>query len=442
MRDSILEEKETHVRYLIITMLFVASCFSYGDRAALAVAGVAMQKALALNPVKMGLLLSGFGWAYVAGQLPSGGLLDRFGSKRVYGISIVAWSICAFLIGLAGYAPAAMVFSIIFGLRLCSGLAQSPVFPGNGRVVAAWFPTAERGRASAIFNASQYFSLVAFGPLFGWLTTHYGWQSCFWFMGLFGMVLALAWWKLVFNVTEHPMISRPEIDCIEAGGGLVHMDQRSGLRRNPLTWAMFRQLLGQRMLVGIYIGQFCINTLTTFFLTWFPYYLVKVRHMTILQAGFASALPALCGFCGGILGGVFSDWLLQRGHSLTFARKLPIVAGMLLSVTMIACNYTKVQAVVMVLMSLAFFGKGFGALGWTVIADTSPKELVGVNGGVFNLFGNLSTITTPIVIGLLVNSKTGSFNSALVFVGLTALVAIFSYLVIVGDIKRLELKPV
>ena len=124
MRDSILEEKETHVRYLIITMLFVASCFSYGDRAALAVAGVAMQKALSLNPVKMGLLLSGFGWAYVAGQLPSGGLLDRFGSKRVYGISIVAWSICAFLIGLAGYAPAAMVFSIIFGLRLCSGLAQ------------------------------------------------------------------------------------------------------------------------------------------------------------------------------------------------------------------------------------------------------------------------------------------------------------------------------
>ena len=72
---------------------------------------------------------------------------------------------------------------------------------------------------------------------------------------------------------------------------------------------------------------------------------------------------------------------------------------MLLSVTMIACNYTNVQAVVMFLMSLAFFGKGFGALGWTVIADTSPKELIGVNGGLFNLFGNLAGITTPIVIG-------------------------------------------
>jgi nitrate/nitrite transporter NarK len=78
-------------------------------------------------------------------------------------------------------------------------------------------------------------------------------------------------------------------------------------------------------------------------------------------------------------------------------------------------------------------------LGWTVIADTSPKELVGVNGGVFNLFGNLSTITTPTVIGFLV-AKTGSFNDALVFVGATALVAIFSYVVIVGDIKRVELR--
>jgi ACS family glucarate transporter-like MFS transporter len=439
-RDKTAIEKETHIRYLIVSMLFIASCFSYGDRAALAVAGVQMEKALALNPMKMGWLLSGFGWAYVAGQLPAGGLLDRFGSKRVYGFSIVGWSICAFLIGVAGYAPLAWAFTLIFLLRLVSGLVQSPVFPGNGRIVAAWFPTSERGRASAFFNASQYFSLVAFGPLFGWLTTNYGWKSCFWFMGSFGLVLAFGWWKLIFNVTEHPMISRAEIECIETGGGLVHVDQKTGFRKSPLTWRTFRLLLSQRMLLGIYIGQFCINTLTTFFLTWFPTYLVKQRHMSLLHAGFAAAIPALCGFAGGILGGVCSDWLLRRGHSLTFARKTPIIAGMLLSIAMIGCNFTKAQVLVMVLMSLAFFGKGFGALGWTVIADTSPKELVGVNGGVFNLFGNLSTITTPTVIGFLV-AKTGSFNDALIFIGLTALLAIFSYLVIVGDIKRLDLKP-
>jgi ACS family glucarate transporter-like MFS transporter len=152
-------------------------------------------------------------------------------------------------------------------------------------------------------------------------------------------------------------------------------------------------------------------------------------------------LPALCGSIGGVLGGICSDALLRRGHSLTFARKAPIIAGMLLSVTMIACNYTNVQAVVMFLMSLAFFGKGFGALGWTVIADTSPKELIGLNGGLFNLFGNTAGITTPIIIGFIVQ-KTGSFNGALVFVAVTALMAIFSYVVIVGEIKRVNLTPV
>ena len=432
--------KATHVRYLILAMLFVASCFSYGDRVALSVAGSAMQHELALDPLKLGVLLSGFGYAYVLGQLPSGGLLDRFGSKRVYGISILCWTVCALLIGFTGYLPMAWIFSAIFTLRLLSGLAQSPVFPGNGRIVACWFPTAERGKASAIFNASQYFALVAFAPLFGWLTHRFGWQSCFYFMGVFGLVLAFAWWKTVYSAKDHPLCSEAEIDFIERGGALVNVDRttQTAPATNALTWNGVRELLQQRMLVGIYIGQFSITTLTYFFITWFPVYLVQARHMSILKGGVAVALPALCGSVGGVLGGITSDSLLRRGHSLTFARKAPIIGGMLLSMTMIACNFTNTQAVVMCLMSLAFFGKGFGALGWTVIADTSPKELIGLNGGLFNLFGNTAAITTPLIIGLIVK-RTHSYSGALVFVAGAALLAIISYVFIVGEIKRVSL---
>src|ERR1700750_553861 len=175
------EQRPTRIRYQIVLMLFVASCFSYGDRVMLSIAGISFSKDLHMDAVKLGYLFSGFSWAYVAGQLPAGGLLDRFGSKRVYGMSIILWSICASLAGFAGYLPAAAAFATIFGLRLVSGLVQSPVFPGNGRIVASWFPTAERGRASAIFNASQYFSLVAFAPVMGWLVHRYGWMACFWF---------------------------------------------------------------------------------------------------------------------------------------------------------------------------------------------------------------------------------------------------------------------
>ena len=52
---------------------------------------------------------------------------------------------CAILAGFAGYLPATAAFVVIFGLRLISGLVQSPVFPGNGRIVASWFPDVGAG---------------------------------------------------------------------------------------------------------------------------------------------------------------------------------------------------------------------------------------------------------------------------------------------------------
>ena len=431
------KRETTHVRYLIVFMLFVASTFSYGDRVVLSIAAVDLSRSLRLDALRLGYLLSGFGWAYVAAQLPAGGLLDRFGSKRVYGVSIICWSMAALLAGLTGYLPAVAAFYALFLLRLLSGLAQSPVFPGNGRIVAAWFPAAERGRASAIFNASQYFSLVIFAPIMGWIAHGWGWKQCFWFAGAIGLALAVAWFRVIDGVKTHPRISQAEIEYIDRGGGLASLDARNQSRGSTLKWRAVKWLLGNRMLVGIYLGQYCITTLTWFFLTWFPIYLSQSRHVSIVKVGFLAALPALCGFAGGILGGVTSDRLLRTGRSLTLARKVPIVLGMALAMTMVACNYVSTSMAVVALMSVAFFGKGFGALGWTVISDTSPKGMVGINGGLFNLIGNVAGVTTPIVIGAIVK-HTGSFQYALIFIAATALLAIVAYVPIVGEIKRLE----
>ena len=434
------EARETRIRYLIICILFAVSCFSFADRSALSQAVAMMPKDMDLSPQRMGYLLFGFGWAYALGQLPSGGLLDRFGSKRVYGIAIILWSFFAFLTGCAGYVTASAAFTAIFILRILSGLAQSPVFPGNGRIVAAWFPTSERGRASAIFNSSQYFALPIFAPIFGGLLHRFGWQSCFWFMGAVGASLTVVWFANIYGVKDHPRISPAEVETIERGGGLVNTDASAAAKKNTLTWSTVKMLLSYRMLVGVYIGQYCITTLTWFFLTWFPLYLAQARHMSVLKVGFAAAVPGLCGGFGGILGGIISDELLRRGCSLSFSRKLPIMAGMALSMTIIACNYASSQSIMLLFMSISFFGKGIGALGWTVISDTSPKGMIGMNGALFNLCGNLAGVTTPLIIGYIVE-KTHSYNGALVFVAVIAFCAIVSYGPIVGEIKRLELAP-
>lgn len=429
------------VRYGVVWLLFLATTVNYADRATLSITGSSLARDLGLDPVTMGYVFSAFGWAYVIGQIPGGWLLDRFGSKRVYVMSVLLWSLVTLLQGLVGVVPAAAAVTVLFGLRFLLGLAEAPSFPGNSRIVSAWFPTAERGTASAIFNSAQYFALVLFSPIMGAITHAYGWRYVFFVMGAIGIALAAWLARSIYSPAEDPRVSREELAYIERGGALVHLDQPQSAARDAggPSWAHVRQLLGSRMLLGVYVAQYCITTITYFFLTWFPVYLVEGRGMSILKVGFVASLPALFGFVGGIMGGLFSDALIRRGHSLTVARKTPIVAGMLLSVSMVGCNYVDAQWAVVGIMALAFFGKGIGALGWAVVADTSPRQIAGLSGALFNTFGNTAAITTPIIIGYLVKGS-GGFDGALVFVGANAIVAILAYLLVVGEIKRLELK--
>jgi len=436
--------KATHVRWSILTMLFIVTTVNYADRAAIAIAGPQIKQYLHMSSVEMGFVFSAFAWSYMLVQLPGGWLLDRFGSRITYFFSIFLWSVLTMMMGGVGFVGAGAAVAVLFGLRLLIGAAEGPAFPGNSRLTSAWFPAKERGTAAAVFNSSQYFATVLFAPIMGWLVHSYGWQSAFYLMGALGIVLAAIWLKVIYEPANHPRINAAEFQYLKDGGALVDLDNGAAAAHASLadSWVLVKRLMANRMLLGIYIGQYGISALTYFFLTWFPVYLVTERHMTILKAGFVSALPAIGGCCGGILGGVISGWLLQSGRTLTVARKVPIIIGLLLSMTMVICNFVSADWIVIAVMSLAFFGKGFGALGWAVVSDTSPKEGGGLSGALFNMFGNLAGITTPIVIGFILQA-TGSFAWALVFIGGNALVTIFAYLFIVGDIKRVDFsKPV
>jgi MFS transporter, ACS family, D-galactonate transporter len=88
----------------------------------------------------------------------------------------------------------------------------------------------------------------------------------------------------------------------------------------------------------------------------------------------------------------------------------------------------------LMIMSVAFFCQGLTNLGWTLISDVAPKNLMGLTGGVFNFAANLAGIITPVVIGIVV-SATGSFFGGLFYTGVVALIGALSYIFIVGDVK-------
>ena len=430
-------QKPSHARFWVIALLFLITTINYADRSTFSIAGAAASKDLGLGSVQMGVILSAFGWAYVLAQIPGGALLDRLGVKRVYVGAIVLWSIFTAVQGLVGLFGGFSILMTLFILRFLVGLAEAPSFPGNARIVAAWFPAAERGTASAIFNSAQYFALVAFAPIMSYLVHQFGWRSVFLFMGLLGIFAAFIFVRFIKNPTNHKGVNAAELAVIQSGE-TVSMEARAVGQKASFSWSRLRFLLTNRMLIGIYLAQYCVNVLTYFFVTWFPIYLVKERGMNIMQAGFSAALPALCGFAGGLIGGFVSDYLLKTTGNISLSRKIPIYAGMFLAMAIIACAYVQQAWMIVPLMAVAFFGKGIASLGWAVVSDVSPREYIGLAGGVFNMFGNAAGIVTPIVIGYIV-AVTGSFDMALVFVGLHCLVTILAFAFIVGPIQRLQI---
>jgi ACS family glucarate transporter-like MFS transporter len=110
---------------------------------------------------------------------------------------------------------------------------------------------------------------------------------------------------------------------------------------------------------------------------------------------------------------------------------------MSMGATLVLCNFTDSIWVVTLLMSLAIFGKGVVAVDWTLVSDTAPKQITGMAGGLFNMFGNFSGIFTPIVIGYIVQA-TGSFEGALYVVAGHALVGALAFLSM-GTLRKLEL---
>jgi ACS family glucarate transporter-like MFS transporter len=387
---GVVAERRIGVRIWMLGLILFLSIVAYADRSILSIAGSGIKQEFGLTTVKLGYILSAFSWAYVLGQVPGGLLLDSLGTKKVYAVTLALWSVSTFLIGFVGELARSVTTAVIlfFSLRFALGFIESPSFPANARITAMWFPKSERGRASALFSSSQYFAVAIFSPFAGWLVSDFGWPWPFFVLGAIGVLAAIVWMRFMDEPRKHPGMSQAELDYIIEGGALVDIDSIKERKARPaLSISVFKSLLTNRMLWCAYIGQYCIIALSYFFITWFPIYLVQARGMDIMQAGFATVAPSLFGFAGGISGGIISDYLIRIGWSVSWARKMPYVVGMLMASMLAFASFSDSNAIIIALMSFGFYGKGIaaGAGTWAVVSDTAPREAVGLAGSILTV---------------------------------------------------------
>jgi ACS family D-galactonate transporter-like MFS transporter len=352
------------------------------------------------------------------------------GARLTYFWSVGLWSVFTLLQGFASGLVSLMTF------RLALGVAEAPCFPTNSRILSTWFPQHERARATGAYSIGQYFGLAFLSPLLFWVVGAFGWRSLFVAAGLAGILFALVWLRLYRDPYESPSVNAAELAYIEAGGGLGQQAVRT-----PFRWRNIVRLLRHRQILGASIGQFAGNSTLVFFLTWFPTYLAVERHMEWIKVGFYAVLPFIAASAGVVTGGIVSDLLIKHTGSANLGRKLPILVGLLLASSIVLANFVDSNEVVIAVLSVAFFGQGMVNLGWTLITDVAPKNLLGLTGGVFNLCANLAGIVTPLVIGFIVD-RTGSFFYALAYIAVIAIIGALSYIFVLGDVKRVEIANV
>jgi ACS family D-galactonate transporter-like MFS transporter len=422
----------TRTRFMILALVSGGTMINYLDRSVMGIAAPSISADLGLNAAMMGLVFSAFSWTYAASQIPGGILLDRLGTKFTYWLALTLWSLFT---GLQGLAQGLLS---LLGLRLLVGAAEAPCFPTNSRVVATWFPQQERARATGIYTFAEYVGLAFLSPLLFWVLHAYGWRFLLFAVGTVGVLYGLVWWKKFHEPHESTTANRAELDYIAEGGGVVDGSQRA----TRFAWSQIPALLKHRNMLGICLGQFACNSTNVFFLTWFPTYLVTERHMPWLKVGLIAVLPFIAASVGTLFGGWLSDFLLRRGVSLNVARKLPVITGLLTASVIVAANYVESDALVVVILCIAYFAQGMSALAWMIVSDIAPKGLLGLSGGLFNLFANAAGIVTPLAIGLIV-SATGSFVWALAFVSAVTVFGALCYLFLVKDLQRLpDITPV
>ncbi|MDI9280268.1 MFS transporter [Pantoea sp. EABMAA-21] len=427
--------KPTRTRFSVLAMLFVVTAINYMDRANLSVAGSHIQGDLALSPTQLGLLFSMFTWFYAMSQIPVGYLLDRIGSRWLYGSAIVLWSVFTLLMGFAShhlFATATASFMMLLACRALVGIAEAPSFPSNTKIIATWFPDHERARATATYSSAQYIGLALLTPLLSLIVSKWGWEMSFYISGAVGIVFGF-YWLIRYRDPQHStQVNKGELDIIRQGGGYGSEVKGANTRVN---WPEVRFILRQRTTWGLFIAQFAASSTLYFFLTWFIVYLEKGLHLSIDKAGIGAMFPYLMAMAGVLCGGTLSDLLLKRGRSRTFARKLPVMTGMLLTCSIALVNFFQDQPVIAIgILSIAFFANAFSNLGWVVCSDVIPRHLIGTIGGFLNIFGNLSGIASPIIIGIILQ-RTQNFQYAMWYIAAVALAGFLAYLFLVGKIE-------
>jgi ACS family D-galactonate transporter-like MFS transporter len=409
-------------RWRIAWLLGIGVLVNYFDRVNLSVSHAALYTAFGISNITFGYLSGAYNWTYAMCQLPIGVLLDKFGVRRVGRSSTAIWSIASFA------AAASTSINALFGARLLLGVGEAPTFPANAKAIGYWFPSDERGLATAIFDAAAKFSSALGVPVLGILLIKVGWRWSFAATGLISFLYFLLFSKIYRDPVDDPELSPEERDYI------ADLDPKSIAEPEPPA-APLAYLLGQRKVLGLALGFGSYNYVFYLLLTWLPSYLSFALHVDLLHSFLYTGVPWLFATAADFVGGWTADSLIQRGWNASRVRTTVLIVGMSFGLGILGAAHAHTALRALIWITISITGLSSAApVGWSIPSLIAPRGSVGSVGGILNFSNQLSGIAAPIITGYIV-AATHAYGWAFRIAALYLLIGIASYIFLLGKIE-------
>lgn len=349
------------------------------------------------NTEKIGYLHSIFYVGYLITHLPGGYLTTRLPSHKMFGGCILVSSVLNLTlpvaIELAGY-------SVTLLLRFLQGLSEGLLYPSCYGILRHWSTPQERGRVGSLVLTGAYFGPAVGFPLAGIITDYFGWDYIYYVNGGLGVIFVLFWtWVSEEKPAHHSKITAGELSFIEELQGSETHDYE-GLR---IPW---RAIMTSPAVLSLCLCNIARNWVFILGLTNEPFYL-NMFKFTIAQNGAFSALPHIFKMSASLISGLIADFILSKHLLTTTHLRKVLTAGFgVQSFMFLMLTLTTNSTVAMVLLISAFGFGGFVVSGWQLNHYDLSVRHASVLVAVSSTFGNVASISVPIVTGYLTVDKT------------------------------------
>lgn len=374
------------MKYLVLAFLCLIAVIAYVQRVGINSAYEPIQHDLRIDTEQFGAFGTAFLIGYAVTQLPAGWLADRWGSKITLALFACLWSLFT---ALAGQAHS---FESLLAVWMAMGMAQAGIFPCAAKAIGAWMPDTQKAMASGLLGSSTMLGAAIASILTASLLTHaaWSWSAIFAAYGLAGIG-----WALVF--------------------GLVIPEREASLTRPAavMSGADWRRLLSSVSMWLICGQQFFRAAAMIFFINWFPKFLQESRGVSLLDAGVLTSWAGGGAMAGGIGGGFFSDWLLQRTGRKRLSRQGIAVVGLSLAAVLVVISYFITDTTTAtILLTIGAFTAAFGGVsGYTVTIEFGGQR-IGIVFAMMNMCGNFGAAISTYAAGAVVQ-RTGNWDLAL-----------------------------